>query len=320
MKKSFILALLMCFSLCGVAQDAKKKSNNLLKELSQNACKCIDSINTSEKSNEDVAKEINKCIDAQTGAYQLGSKLMGIDLSGAAENKDKKSIDININTNKNSTEYKSYYFEIERYLMDNCKALKTKLAAHDITSDKSLSNNEKAMELYSKGIKFFKKDDYKSALPFFEKAVKADSLFAFAWDNLGVCQRKLDNYDGAIYAYEKSLSLDPNGIMPLQNIAVAYQYKKEYTKAIKAYETLAQLDSFNPEVFYGIGQIYAFYLNDQEKALDNICKAYKLYVKQKSPYRTDAEKIIGTIYQEMKKQDKLTRFNEILKENDINVN
>lgn len=196
MKKSFIITLLMCFFLYGVAQDTNVKSNNLLKELSQNACKCIDSINTSEKSNEDVAKEINKCIDAQTGAYQMGAKLMNINLSDALENKGKKSIDININTNKNSTEYKSYYFEIERYLMDNCKALKIKLAAHDMTSDKSLSANQKAMELYSKGIKFFKKDDYKNALPFFEKAVKVDSLFAFAWDNLGVCQRKMDNYDG----------------------------------------------------------------------------------------------------------------------------
>lgn len=320
MKKSLTLILLICLFVYGIAQDTKKKNAKFLKELSENACKCIDSIGTSEKSNEDVAKEVSKCIEAQTSAYQLGSKLMGIDLSGTLENKDKKSIDININTNKKSTEYKSYYFEIERYLMDNCKALKTKLTANDVTSDKSLSNNQKAMEWYSKGIKFLKNDDYKNALPFFEKAVKVDSLFTFAWDNLGVCQRKLDNYDGAIYAYEKSLALDPNGTMPLQNIAVAYQFKKEYTKAIKAYETLAQLDSFNPEVFYGIGQIYAFYLNDQEKALDNICKAYKLYVKQKSPYRTDAEKIMSTIYQEMKKQDKLPRFNEILKENDINVN
>jgi hypothetical protein len=40
-------------------------------------------------------------------------------------------------------------------------------------------------------------------------------------------------------------------------------------------------------------------------------------VEQKSPYRTDAEKMINAIYAEMKKQDKENKFNEILKANHI---
>jgi hypothetical protein len=48
-----------------------------------------------------------------------------------------------------------------------------------------------------------------------------------------------------------------------------------------------------------------------------MCKAYNLYIEQKSPYRTDAEKIINIIYSEMKKQGKENRFVEILKENNI---
>ena len=48
-----------------------------------------------------------------------------------------------------------------------------------------------------------------------------------------------------------------------------------------------------------------------------MCKAYNLYVKQKSPYRVDAEAQISRIYLEMKKVNKTDRFNEILKENSI---
>jgi len=174
--------------------------------------------------------------------------------------------------------------------------------------------------LYFKGIDQSEKQNYQKAISYFQRALKIDSLFAFAWDNMGLCYRKLDKYDDAIYAYNKSLELDPLGLMPLQNIAVAYKYKKEYQKALAAYETLAELDSKNPEVYYGIGLLYAYSLNDLENGLDNICKAYTYYIAQKSPYRTDAEKLINLIYADMKKQGKETAFDEILKNNNINQN
>jgi len=128
---------------------------------------------------------------------------------------------------------------------------------------------------------------------------------------------KLGEYDKAIGAYNKSLEVDPTGLLPLQNIAIVYQYKKEYKKAIKAYEKLAEIDKYNPEVYYGIGQIYSVYLKEYEKGLDNMCKAYNLYVEQKSPYRSDAEEIISMIHTEMKKEGKEEKFNEILKLNKI---
>jgi tetratricopeptide (TPR) repeat protein len=103
-------------------------------------------------------------------------------------------------------------------------------------------------------------------------------------------------------------------------MAVAYQYKKEYKNAIGCYERLIEIDENNPEIYYGIGQVYAIYLNDMEKGLDNMCKAYNLYIAQSSPYRTDAEKLINAIYGEMKKQGKEERFMEILKENNISPN
>ncbi len=61
-------------------------------------------------------------------------------------------------------------------------------------------------------------------------------------------------------------------------------------------------------------------LQDFEKGLDNMCKAYVIYTQQKSPYRTDAEKVIAYIYSEMKKQNKTDKFNEVLKANNINQN
>ncbi|MDD3321284.1 MAG: tetratricopeptide repeat protein [Paludibacter sp.] len=291
-----------------------------MKELSDNACNCIDTIDSRNKSKSEFTKEVHKCIDDQAGAYQLGSQLMNINLSDNKESSKKDTINITINTNKNSSDYLTYYNKIESFLMENCEALKKKLGSNDIENPNSVSDNPKSIKEYSKGLKYFKKENYKTALKYFEKAVKIDSVFTFAWDNIGLCQRRLENFDAAITAYKKSIELDPLGIMPLQNIAIAYEYKKEYNNAIDAYNTLSQLDSFNPEVFYGLGRIQAFDLFEYEKGLDNICKAYNLYLKQKSPYKTDAIKLINMIYPEMKKLDKVDRFKEILKENDINAN
>ena len=323
MKKNLLLIVLVSIYLGGIAQEKTKLSTEtLLKELSEKACTCVDSIDIRNKSRAEVAKEISTCIEKYTGAYQLGSKIMEIgNLKAKAEvDSGKKRINISINNNVNSDEYKKYYYELEREMMSNCNSLKEKIASNEKQSAKSFSANPQAGEYYSKGLVEAKNKDYAKAVEYFGKAVKEDPEFAFAWDNLGVNYRRLNNYDKAIEAYTRSLAVDPYGLMPLQNIAVVYQYKKEYKKAIEAYQRLAMIDNNNPEVYYGIGNIYAMYLNDYENGLENMCKAYHLYIEQKSPYRTDAEKLIGYINSEMKKQGKEELFNKILKAHNISPN
>jgi tetratricopeptide (TPR) repeat protein len=320
MKNIVLIIVFISIYSTGISQESKKSTSEaLLKRLSENGCKCVDSINTYNKTKVEVSQEISKCIDAQTGAYQIFSKLTNLDeLSKDAEVVDgKKQVNISIDVNENSDDYKKYYYEIEREMMANCASLKSKMASNEKQSAKSFSDNQKASEFYSKGLKEAKNENFEKAAEYFEKAVKEDPEFAFAWDNLGINYRRLKKYDEAINAYKKSLEIDPNGLMPLQNIAIVYQYKQEYSKAIEAYEKLKEIDKNNPEVYYGIGNIYATNLNNLEKGLENMCKAYNMYIEQKSPYRTDAENMISVIYGLMKKQGKEEEFNKILKANHI---
>jgi tetratricopeptide (TPR) repeat protein len=323
MKKIALLIIVLSIYSKGNSQEVKKVgSETLLKELAENGCKCVDSIRTYNRRENEIAIDISDCIDKQIGAYQLGSKLLQIDVlkEKAPEKDGKKQVDISFNTSEYSDEYKKYYFEMERYMMENCSSVKEKIATSEKQSAKSFSDNKKAIEYYNKGMNQSKKENFEKAVEYYEKALKEDPEFAFAWDNLGVCYRKLSNYDKAIECYKKSLEIDPKGLMPLQNMALVYQYKKEYYKAIEAYGKLAEIDKDNPEIYYGIGNVYATNLQDYEKGLENMCKAYNLYVYLKSPYRTDAEKIISIIYVEMKKQGKEEKFNQILKDNNITQN
>jgi len=323
MKKNILLLIALCFSIITYGQKDKneKAKQDLLQDVSNNACKCIDSIEVFDRTKDDVTNNISKCIDKQVSIYQITMKLMNMkELADNAEEKDgKKQINLSINMDKNSPEYKEYYFKIERDLMTNCKPMQVKIATYDKVNEKSLSQNPQAMEFYSKGLKLTEKEKYKDAIEYYQQAVALDPNFAFAWDNIGLCNRRLGNYDDALAAYNKSLSIDPTGDMPLQNIPIVYTYKGDYDKAISAYEKLLFYDKNNPEAYYGIGQIYYEYKKDYETSLGYMCKAYNLYIQQKSPYRTDAETIIRYIYAKMKEQNKEDVFNSILKENNINV-
>ena len=315
MKNTLLLLLTLTINLAVIAQETgQTTSEKQVKQWAKNACKCVESVSTYNRPTNEVAMDISECLEKEMEGIESNSK------QKTSEKKTNTQVDFSVDNSVKSEEYKKQYYELERYMMNNCTSLKSKMATDEKQSVKSFSDNPQAVDYYSKGMKETEKANYTKAAEYYEKAVKENPEFAFAWDNLGVCYRRLNEFDKAIAAYLKSLELDPKGKMPLQNLGIAYQYKKEYDKAIQAYEKLAELDSNNPEVYYGMGNVYASNLSDYENALKNMCKAYSLYVEQKSPYRVDAEKMIGFIYGEMKKQGKEELFNQILKENGISQN
>ncbi|MGU3376869.1 tetratricopeptide repeat protein [Chryseobacterium sp. M5A1_1a] len=313
------ITILTFILLCSLAFSQKKSDNSkLIQELSDNACKCVDSIALFDRNKKDIIEDIHQCIDPQANALQLG-KLMG-DMDELSKNapkvNGKKQITLNLNTDKNSQQYKDSYNDIERYLMKNCTSLKKAVNTSESKYD-GLSKNKEAKDFYDKAIIASENNDWKEAIQNYEQAVKIDPKFTYAWDNLGICYRRIGEYDNALNAYKKSLEVDPKGRMSLQNIAITYIYKKEYQKALDAYSDFDKLYPDDAEVYYGIGHIYNDYLKDNEKALDNICKAYKIYTEQKSPYRADAETMLVSIYKKMSDDGKEAKFKEILKNNNI---
>lgn len=229
-----------------------------------------------------------------------------------------KKVNVTINSNPESDDYKKAYYDIEAYLMTNCNTARELTTTAESKHDK-ISKDPVAHDFYKKAIQASEKEDWNEAIKNYKSALEKDPKFTYAWDNLGICYRRIGDYDKALDAYRQSLAIDPKGKMPLQNIAITYIYKKEYQKAIDAYSVFDKEYPGDPEVYYGIGQIYYEYLKDNEKALDYICKAYSIYTVQKSPYRSDAETIIGYIYKKMKEENKLDKFKEILKNNKLNL-
>lgn len=316
--KSFLSFLLLFFSLFAFSQISEllPSEKELLKTSSNQACLCIDSININNKTSLQVSADISNCIEKQATAYQMTIKILKSQKE--VEKTGNKKVNIEVNTNQNSNEFKKYYYELERELRSNCVSLNDKINSNEKKSHHSVSENDKALDFYNLGIKENESKNHKKALEYFQKAVKEDHDFPFAWDNIGFTNRALGNYDDALKAYQTSLQIDPTGKMPLQNIPIVYIYKKDYQKAVDAYLDLKKTYLDDPEVDYGIGVIYYDHLKDNQKALDYMCKAYNKYTEMKSPYRTDAESIIRNIYQIMSKEGKKDDFLKILKNNNIN--
>lgn len=276
------------------------------------ACNCIDSMSLVNKKQADIASEISTCIDKQVMMYQLLKQTMSITLDTGNNHT------ILLADDKNSAAYKKYYYELERYLMDSCESLQVAVNANNMHAENSVSKNPLAIDRYKQGEEEMEKGNYQAALNHFENAVTIDPKFAFCWDNMGICHRKLGNYEEAIAAYKQSLVYDPSGMTPLRNIAVVYEFQKKYSLAASSYKNLVKQYPDDPEGYFGLGRML-FIQDELEDGLDNMCKAYNLYVKMKSPFRTDAEKLMGGMFQEMKEKGKEKAFQKILKKNNIST-
>lgn len=276
------------------------------------ACDCIEKIDYFGVKKSIINEKIRKCISDRVIPYMSGAGIMN--------SVGKKSDTISVNVSPESQQYKSAYQKIENYLMEDkiCPQIKNIVAQSDDVSELTISKNEKAKKLYDIAVDKTENENYEEAIKNYKSAVKEDPKFFMAWDNLGVCYRKIGEYDKAIEAYQKSLAINPKGKLPLQNLPVAYSYKNDFKNAINAYESLKKIYPNDPESYYGIGLLYLRdEILDWEKSLDYMCKAYNIYSDTNSPYRSDAEKIIILIYQEFKTKNKLEIFNKILSENKI---
>ncbi|PVX45928.1 tetratricopeptide repeat protein [Flavobacterium sp. 103] len=208
--------------------------------------------------------------------------------------------------------------KIQKKLFLDCPNVKELMMSNDKESENSISNKKKAKEYYHEGQKYDLNEQYDLAIVQYNKAVKSDPDFAFAWDNMGLCYRKLNRYEEAIKCYKKSLEADPKGTMPLQNMAVAYDYLKDYKSASETYLKIIKNSPEDAEGYYGAGS--AFFSNqDYENGLDYMFQAYILYKNTNSPYIHDSETLIGNYYNFLKEKNQIDLFNKVAKKYNIQI-
>lgn len=180
------------------------------------------------------------------------------------------------------------------------------------------SKNKKAQNFYIIGQDFMNQNNYKLAVESFQLALKEDPDFVLALDDIAVSYRQLGDYENAIKHYKRSLEIYPEGNFALMNIGVVYTLKSDYKTAIGYYEKLIEYHPDNAEGYFGAGKNY-FMMKDDEKALDNIFMAHRIYSNENSDYVKDSETLLSAIYQKMKSENKEDLFKKIADKNNVKI-
>ncbi len=84
------------------------------------------------------------------------------------------------------------------------------------------TSDELADAAYNKGAGFQKKKKWEAAIRWYEKAVKYNSKFAQAYNNMAYCYRQDGEYEDAIKHYKRALHIDPDLMEAREYLGQAY--------------------------------------------------------------------------------------------------
>lgn len=287
MKKTFLLFVILSFF--------NANSQTLEEKIAAKACLCL------EKS-----KEINEEIYRNCLTNSMAEVVL--------KDKDAKARE-GISTVEG---IKSLLQKSDETIAKTCSKFLPKAAEDKSDIYYSDSKNKEAQNSYTVAKDFMLAKNYKLAIEGLQLALKQDPNFVLALDDIAVCYRQLEDYDNAIKYYKKSLDIYPEGEYALMNIGVVYSLKSDYKTAIEYYEKLIKYQPNNAEGYFGAGKNY-LQINNDEKALNDIFIAHRIYSADKSEYTKDTEMLMGAIYQKMVKENKEDIFKKIAAENNIAI-
>jgi len=106
---------------------------------------------------------------------------------------------------------------------------------------KQVLKNKSFEFFYNKGIDFYNRQEYESAIKYFKLSTEQKDAKPPAYYNLALAHQHMKEYDKATLVYHKFLLLSPNDYDGLYNIALIYYMKEDYLKAIEYFEKCVEL-------------------------------------------------------------------------------
>lgn len=153
------------------------------------------------------------------------------------------------------------------------KACLLMVLAISLISPLCFASQEK--ELFEKGVKLLKTNQFLEAVDTFSALLELDPDNPDAYKNRGVAYMKLNQYDLAIHDFERTREIIPNLKGLYSNLGVAWYYKSDYAKAIENYDKEI---SISPDSHYAYFNraICRAELKDYTRSLADIQKTLEL--------------------------------------------
>jgi tetratricopeptide (TPR) repeat protein len=98
-----------------------------------------------------------------------------------------------------------------------------------------------AILYYNRGIIYFNRNDYASAVREYSASISADPSYQMSWHQRANTQIRLRNYDAAIRDEDQAIRLNPKDHTAYHNRGVAFFFKSDYDRAIADFDQSLRL-------------------------------------------------------------------------------
>ncbi len=136
-----------------------------------------------------------------------------------------------------------------------------------------------------------------SSATYYNRAILADSNYAFCHAFLGEIESDKGNWSEAVKHYEIAAVVDPENVTARENLGALYLQSGAFERGRAVYEVLQQLDNTNPEYPYQIG----FALLNLHKGVS--AKPYLIRSLSLQPDQSKALNYLGMVEQSLGKPD-----------------
>ncbi|NIS79171.1 MAG: tetratricopeptide repeat protein [Anaerolineales bacterium] len=114
-----------------------------------------------------------------------------------------------------------------------------------------------SFEAYNAGINALTRDDYETALLYFDQVIDSDPGLADAHYFRGEALRLMGNRGEAILAYDKAVNLNEDYVPAYLGRALAFAARDQVNDAIADFDRALRRDPFNTRIHVEIGKFYA---------------------------------------------------------------
>ncbi len=165
-------------------------------------------------------------------------------------------------------------------LNTHCPAVvqhKAKVRAKTERVTYQLSASSYLNKIYQQGNYHFIRGQYPQAKKYFFKVLRSDSSFIEVLDRLALCYRYTGRWDSTEYYFKKSIRHQPFGYFAIEQLGAAYYAQSKNHAALAQYRRLLELDSSNPDAYFGLAQVQAENPNTLSDAIESIDRAIASY-------------------------------------------
>lgn len=157
------------------------------------------------------------------------------------------------------------------------------------------SNNPEAIEAYNWGVASLALNDIDVAMKFFLGAMRKDTFFCDAYDNLAHCFKLKEDYSSASRLYLMSMKIDTLNPIPYINLASIHNLLGKYDKSKEIFETMIVRLPKNPEGYYGLS-ISLHALGNYKLAYEMVNKSIDCYKEESLDIGTEVFLTKGILY------------------------